>query len=277
MKRVGYEVRDEHQTGVSPGLLRSEFDLMQGLLKQFLVDSLTLHILEGLENHFLAVGEVFHRNSLDTDGEGWLSRSGVVASTWAEVWSDSFLDDRFVKGCIRAAQQDRRQHIEAERFVVIFSWDQVAQERDTKLSLTLSRAHQVRHKILLLVDCRLQSFFQGKLRSMRMLVPFEVRRNYLFLDELQVAGEIEITVCEKVGIGRMVVHLVELHELVVLQVSDVLGIATRVEAVLAVLEEVFIELVNERTLRVTHRTFHLIIDDAFVLKTARGILGGVKF
>jgi len=119
MKRVWDEVRNEHKTSVCTCLFSCKFNLMQCLLKQLLVDAFALHVLQCLEDHFFAVCKVVHRDALNTDGKGGLTCSGVITSTRTKIRSNSFLYDCFVKRCIRAAKQDRRENVKAERFVVV--------------------------------------------------------------------------------------------------------------------------------------------------------------
>ena len=56
----------------------------------------------------------------------------------------------------------------------------------------------------------------------------------------------------------------EVDELLVLEVGDIFGLTSRVELVLTLLEQVFVELVHEGVIRVTHCALHLIVDNALV-------------
>lgn len=122
----------------------------------------------------------------------------------------------------------------------------------------------------------MKPFFQRKLRPMGMFVPFEIWVNYLFFHEFEVTGEVKVTISEKMSICWMVVHFMESNELTVLQVCDVLGVTSRVEAILAILEEVLVEFVYERTFGITHSSLHLVVNHPFVLQTALRIIRNVE-
>ena len=62
----------------------------------------------------------------------------------------------------------------------------------------------------------------------------------------------------------MVVLLVEVNKLRVLQVSDELRLASRIELVLRFLKEVLVKSVHESVVRVAHGTFHFVVDDTLI-------------
>ena len=86
----------------------------------------------------------------------------------------------------------------------------------------------------------------------------------MLLHELKVLCEIEITVGEELGVRRMVVLLVEINQLLVLKVCDMLGLTTRIELVLTLLEEVLAEFVHKSIIGVAHGTLHFVVDDSLV-------------
>ena len=74
--------------------------------------------------------------------------------------------------------------------------------------------------------------------------------------------EIQISIGEKGSVRWVIVHLVEVDELLVLQISDELGFTATVEFVLTLGEEVLADLVHECAVWIRHGTFHLVVDDS---------------
>ena len=75
----------------------------------------------------------------------------------------------------------------------------------------------------------------------------------------------------------MVVLLVKSDKIFILEVSDCLRVPARVKSILRLLEEVLIDVLDERFFRVTHRAFHLVEDHTFELKRTFGIVPLLEF
>ena len=62
----------------------------------------------------------------------------------------------------------------------------------------------------------------------------------LLLNELQVLPEVQITVREELGVRRVIVLVVEVDQLLILQISDVSGLTSRIKAILRLLKEILV-------------------------------------
>ena len=80
----------------------------------------------------------------------------------------------------------------------------------------------------------------------------------ILADVFQVALEVQITVAEEPRITWMIVVRMKLFEILVSQVSDVCRLAAGVETILALLEEISVDVLHKRLLRAGHRALHLI-------------------
>ena len=68
----------------------------------------------------------------------------------------------------------------------------------------------------------------------------------------------------------------EVDELLVLKISDELRLATRIESILRIFEEVLVQTLHESFIRVAHGAFHLIIDNTFVGEARSGVIWILK-
>lgn len=61
--------------------------------------------------------------------------------------------------------------------------------------------------------------------------------------------EIQISVGEELGVGRVIVLLVEIDQLLILEVGNEFGLTPRVEPILTLLEQVLVKFVHEGVIR----------------------------
>lgn len=225
MESIRHHMRNIHQTGVGLGLFGSKLHLVKGLLKELLVNTVFLDILECLEEYILDLFEVVDLDTLDTHGESGLACRVVKASAWAELGRDLALNDRLVERSVGSLQEKCGQDLQAEGLVSILCGDEVAEEAQGKLGLLVCWAHQVGHKSLLLVNERGSLVFEKQFR-LNIRVSLEARGQDLLLNELEMLGEVKIAIGKELRIRRMVVLFLEVNQLLILQVGDELGLTT---------------------------------------------------
>jgi hypothetical protein len=89
--------------------------------------------------------------------------------------------------------------------------------------------------------------------------------------------EIKITISEELRVRSVIVLFLEVDQLLVLQISDMLGLTSRVESVLRLLEEMFVEAVHKSVVRIGHGAFHFVVDNTLVHKAGAGVFGVFEF
>jgi hypothetical protein len=70
----------------------------------------------------------------------------------------------------------------------------------------------------------------------------------------------------------VIVLAVEIKEFLVLKVGNGFWISAGVEFILALFEQILVDVLQKRVFRVAHSTFHFIVDDAFHLQFGVGII-----
>lgn len=99
----------------------------------------------------------------------------------------------------------------------------------------------------------------------------------LRIQKLKMLSEIQVSIRQELRVRSVVVLLVEFFDLLVAESGDVFGVASRVEFILTVFEERFIESVDKFLLRPTHGSFHLVVDHTLVLELRFRIGGFFEF
>jgi hypothetical protein len=69
---------------------------------------------------------------------------------------------------------------------------------------------------------------------MSVLVSLKIWSNYLLFYKFKMAIKIKVTISEKMGVCRVVVHFMELHKLIILQIRDIFRITSRIEPILTI-------------------------------------------
>lgn len=236
---------------------------MKRLLKHWFVNTCLLNFSKSLKEGFLTIIHFLIADSLDTDGEGGLPRCVVETRSWAEVGRLASFNNRLVKWCVWSFQQDVCQHLDAEWLVRFNSGIQLAKEAQSKFCLFISFRHQVRHKVLFLVDRSISWILKCQL-TLDFWVAFEVRLQNFFFYKLQVFRKIQVSIGEESTVWGVVIRFVKIEQFLVGQVGDVLGLTAWIEFVLTFFEKIFVDFVKKCVVWVTHCALHFVVDNALV-------------
>lgn len=90
-------------------------------------------------------------------------------------------------------------------------------------------------------------------------------------------SEVQITVGEEMTVWGMVVLGVEIYKIAILETRNGFRVASRVESILALFEQVFVYVLKESLLWTTHGTLHLVVDHAFDFNFTFGVIPLLEF
>ena len=108
MKSVGYHMRKASETKMILGPLCAEFDLMKHCLEKSFLNSILRHFLKSVIDCLLAFFDIFKLYTLNTHRKSCFFCCMIIASTWAEVWCNTCLNDLLIEGRVGAIKKQSR-------------------------------------------------------------------------------------------------------------------------------------------------------------------------